>query len=101
MDTNIIVVEPGKIPPNWYLPDSKSTKVTTYTVPQKVGSTINYPEITKSYLFANNIFTHSVLHDIYVHNIGYTLVRIHKLFEESVSTNNKGFLLSSFKYPVE
>jgi len=46
--TNNLVPGSGTVGNVYYLPDSKSTHVTTYTVPQKVGSTINYPEITKS-----------------------------------------------------
>lgn len=61
------------------LPDSESTVIRRYYVPQKVNSVINYPTISIANIYANNIFTHSTLHDIYVSTVGYTLIRIHKM----------------------
>ncbi len=66
-------------PANTLLPDSEHTLVRRYYIPQKVNSVINYPTISAANLYANNIFTHSVLHDVYVSTVGYTLIRIHKM----------------------
>jgi hypothetical protein len=60
------------------LPLTESTRVTRHYVPRIVGSVINYPTILSANIYANNIFTHSVLHDIFVNTVGYTLIRIHK-----------------------
>lgn len=69
-----------------FLPKSKQTLVKRYFKPQKVNSVINYPSITSANIYANNIFTHSVLHDIYVNTVGYTLIRIHKTQSQAVNT---------------
>lgn len=61
------------------LPQTVNTTVTRHYVPHIIKeSTINYPTILAANIYANNIFTHSVLHDIYVNTVGYTLIRIHK-----------------------
>lgn len=66
-----------------------------------MGPTVNYPTIGQANLYVNNVFTHSTLHDIYVNNVGYTLIRIHKSYKSSFNTKQTKILLSSFKYPIE
>ena len=50
-----------------------------YQVPKLTNGTISYPAIEKAELYVNNLFTHPTIHDIYVLNIGFSLIRIHKL----------------------
>jgi hypothetical protein len=49
-----------------------------YAVKYVEGDTpINYPVITKSQLLVNNIFTIPEIHDMYIKNLGFYLIRLH------------------------
>lgn len=66
-----------------------------------MGSAIKYPDFKKCLLYTNNIFTYSLLHDVYVHTIGYTLIRIHKTFQKTGLNSSDRIRMDSFKFPVE
>ena len=47
-------------------------------LPVYTNGTLNYPTISSINLYANNIFAHPAVHDIYIKKIGFTLVRVHR-----------------------
>ena len=47
-------------------------------LPVTTGGALNYPSILNLNLYVNNIFTHSMIHDLYIKRIGFSLVRLHK-----------------------
>lgn len=52
-------------------------------------------------LYTNNIFVNSEIHDIYIHRIGFTLIRVHRLQTTRVSESDKEVQLQQLKWPIE
>lgn len=82
-----------------------STAVRTYRTMQPVlasGSTIDTTQkITLMDLYVNNIFLAPEVHEIYIKRIGFSLIRVHRLHVEALSSSSGRVLLSQFKWPVE
>jgi hypothetical protein len=47
-------------------------------LPIYTNGTLNYPTIKSMVLYANNLFTHPAIHDLYIKRIGFSLVRVHR-----------------------
>lgn len=70
-------------------------------LPVYTNGTINYPTITTMSLYANNLFTHPMIHDLYIKRIGFSLVRVHKNQQQTINKSDNDMLMNQFKYPVE
>jgi hypothetical protein len=72
------------------------------TVTASSGLSITGTEITHARLYVNNLFVDPVVHDIYIKNVGFNLIRVHKRFlANQQSASNEYVQLSSLKWPVE
>jgi len=72
-----------------------------YQVPVLTNGDILYPSILGADLYVNNIFTHSDIHDIYVQNIGFSLIRVHRIQRQAVNSSALNVQLNQFKFPIE
>jgi len=70
-------------------------------LPIYTNGTINYPTIKSMVLYANNLFTHPMIHDLYIKRIGFSLVRVHKNQQLTINKSDNDILMNQFKYPVE
>ena len=70
-------------------------------LPVYTNGTLNYPNIKSISLYANNIFAHPAIHDIYIKKIGFTLVRVHRYQQVTVNQSNPSTLMNQFKFPCE
>ncbi len=70
-------------------------------LPVYTNGAMNYPTVKSMYLYANNLFTHPAVHDIYVKRISFTLVRVHKNQQQTINQPDANILMNNFKYPVE
>ncbi len=52
-------------------------------------------------LYANNLFTHPMIHDLYIKRIGFSLIRVHKNQQVTINKQDTDLLMNQFKYPVE
>lgn len=52
-------------------------------------------------LYINNIFVNPEIHDIYIHRIGFTLIRVHRTQRSPLTDPSQNQLMSQFKYPIE
>lgn len=52
-------------------------------------------------LYINNIFVNPEIHDIYIHRIGFSLVRVHRFQEQQVNTAVSDLHMVNFKWPIE
>lgn len=57
--------------------------------------------IVKSDLYINNIFVNPEIHDIYIKRIGFSLIRVHRLQTEQVTSSQDNIQLTNFKWPIE
>ena len=77
------------------------TRTITYSPIQNLFG-VNPLTINKAELYINNIFMNPEIHDIYLHRITFSLIRVYR--EQIVSINKTGensLLLSQLKWPVE
>ena len=65
------------------------------------GSVPNDQVLTNFELYINNIFVNPEIHDIYIHRIGFSLIRVHRRHEEVLSNPQMDVILSSLKWPTE
>jgi hypothetical protein len=52
-------------------------------------------------LYTNNLFTHPMIHDLYIKRIGFSLIRVHKNQQITIDKQDNQILMNQFKYPVE
>lgn len=52
-------------------------------------------------LYINNIFVNPEIHDIYIRRIGFSLIRVHRMQQFSLTNTDNHLLLSSLKWPIE
>lgn len=86
-----------------------ATAVGVYSVRRQVnyepvliaGSLVNTTQTLFAELYVNNIFVNPEIHDIYIRRIGFTLVRVHRLQKQQITTSNDNLLLSQLKWPTE
>ena len=65
------------------------------------GSTINTAQKLFAELYVNNIFVNTEIHDIYIKRVGFTLIRVHRLQKDQVTSANSSILLAQMKWPTE
>jgi len=70
-------------------------------LPVFTNGALNYPTIKSMVLYANNLFTHPMIHDLYIKRIGFSLVRVHKNQQQTINKADTDMLMNQFKYPVE
>ena len=70
-------------------------------LPIYTNGTLNYPTIKSMVLYANNLFTHPAIHDLYIKRIGFSLVRVHRNQQQTINKADTDMLMNQFKYPVE
>jgi len=70
-------------------------------LPVYTNGAINYPTIREVSLYANNIFTHPAIHDLYIKRIGFSLVRLHRIQKQSINSADPNTLMNNFKFPCE
>lgn len=63
--------------------------------------TIETPLITKFDMYMNNIFVNPQIHDIFISQIGFSLIRVHKKHSAQVNKTSDSILLNQLKWPVE
>lgn len=77
---------------------------------EELGQCINYlglpatckvPAISTCELVINNIFVNPEIHDIFIKQIGFYLIRVHKSQSVIADLNSAQILLNKFKFPVE
>lgn len=77
------------------------TDVKTVPYYQQCGFTSEL-KIEKMELYINNLFVSTEIHDIFVHRIGFTLIRVYrKHVVRCTTSDNDEKLLSQLKWPVE
>jgi hypothetical protein len=59
------------------------------------------PTITTLELYINNIFTNPEVHDIYIKRIGFTLIRVHREQQQTLTDASNEILLNQMKWPIE
>ncbi len=52
-------------------------------------------------LYINNIFVNPEIHDIFIRRIGFNLVRVHRIQNNTVNKNQDEILLQQLKWPTE
>lgn len=52
-------------------------------------------------LYINNIFVESVIHDIYIKRIGFSLIRVYRQHKAQLTTSQNDIQLVSLKWPIE
>lgn len=66
------------------------------------GGSLNYSNCVQEItLYINNIFVNKEIHDIFIHRIGFNLIRVHQYQNYNVSSDNGSILLNGIKWPVE
>lgn len=70
----------------------------TWTSP---NGTLGTATITNIQLYINNIFVNPEVHDIFIRRIGFTLIRVHRIQQNTNVTSDGELLLSQFKWPCE
>jgi hypothetical protein len=67
----------------------------------KVGSFSTQSTISKLELYINNIFVNPEVHNIFIKRIGFSLIRVHRKQDYSVTTSESEVLLQGLKWPIE
>jgi hypothetical protein len=70
-------------------------------LPVYTNGTLNYPTIKQMVLYANNLFTHPMIHDLYIKRIGFSLIRVHKNQQTPIDKQDTNLLMNQFKFPTE
>lgn len=66
------------------------------------GGSLNYSNCVQEItLYINNIFVNKEIHDIFIHRIGFNLIRVHQYQQYTVTTDQGSILLNGIKWPVE
>jgi hypothetical protein len=65
------------------------------------AGTLNDVTIDSTSLYINNIFVTNEIHDIYIKRIGFSLVRVFRHQNNSVTKVSEEILLSQLKWPIE
>lgn len=63
--------------------------------------TFSDPNISTCELYINNIFVNPEIHDIYIHRIGFSLIRVHRQQTQNVNKSEDDILLQRMKWPIE
>lgn len=63
------------------------------------GGTLSDPTLVTAELYINNIFVNPEVHKIYIKRVGFSLIRVHRQQQHTLSSNE--LLLSSLKWPIE
>jgi hypothetical protein len=62
---------------------------------------ITEPTITNIEMYINNIFVNPEVHDIFIRRVGFSLIRVFRQHNTSVSASSGNELLSQLKWPIE
>lgn len=65
------------------------------------GGSFTGPFIEKCDIYINNIFLLPEMHDIFIKNFGFSLIRVHKQQIKGLSSEEGKVLLNELKWPVE
>lgn len=65
------------------------------------GGGYTIPTISKCELYINNIFVNPEIHNIFIKNIGFTLIRVHLNQQTNLYKPNDTVHMNSLKWPVE
>jgi len=77
-------------------------RYTTLTPTKATGSVVSVDSQLKNVeLYINNIFVNPEIHDIYIKRIGFSLIRVHRFQNTTISEESGEFLLSQLKWPIE
>lgn len=77
-------------------------KWSTLTPTLATGSVIDSNQrISCVELYINNIFVNPEIHDIFIHRIGFSLIRVHRFQTDRRSESTGNILLSQLKWPIE
>ena len=81
--------------------DASHNTTITYR-PYYIKGAVSTLRINTMELYANNIFLQPEIHDIFLNRIGFTLIRVYRYQDRSVSNNNAGKeQLLQIKWPIE
>ena len=70
--------------------------------PAPISNGLNVTSPLSAELYINNIFVNPEIHDIYIKRIGFSLIRVHREQNTSLSgQGNSEVLLSALKWPIE
>jgi hypothetical protein len=83
------------------IPTADVQCVVTKTPVVLSDSGLQAQSITKSDLYINNIFVNPEIHDIYIKRIGFSLIRVHRVQTEQVTSSQESVQLTNFKWPIE
>lgn len=67
-----------------------------------IGGSLNYDNMLRTIeLYINNIFVNPEIHKIFIHRIGFTLIRVHRQQILAADKNTNEVLLNQLKWPIE
>jgi hypothetical protein len=70
-------------------------------LPVHTNGAITYPTIKSIQLYANNLFTIPVVHDLFIKRVGFSLIRVHKNQQSTINRQDTEMLMNQFKFPIE
>jgi hypothetical protein len=88
----------------WGGPDGAGEKPSHpgISFPAPISNGLNVTSPLSAELYINNIFVNPEIHDIYIKRIGFSLIRVHREQNTSLSgQGNSEVLLSALKWPIE
>jgi hypothetical protein len=65
------------------------------------GGTIIPPTISVFELYTNNIFVNPDIHDIFIKRLGFSLIRMHRYQDVTLSSSQDDILLDNLRWPTE
>jgi hypothetical protein len=65
------------------------------------GGAYTGPTLNRCDLYVNNIFLMPEMHDLFIRNFGFTLIRVHRQQSKRVTSAEKRIHLNDIKWPVE
>ncbi len=65
------------------------------------NATIGTVGLRTTELYVNNIFVNNEIHDIYIKQVGFNLIRVHKQHRATITASSGSELLHQLKWPVE
>lgn len=79
----------------------RNTWYTYQYLPVYTSGPLNVPTIKSIQLYANNIFVHPMIHDLYIKRIGFSLVRVHRRQQQTINSSDPNILMNQYKFPCE
>lgn len=103
--TNVVVDFPGLFVEQTILSElaaaDANLNITRNYRPYWTNLAITMPTITNIEMYINNIFVNPEVHDIFIRRVGFSLIRVFRQHNTTVSSASGNELLSQLKWPIE